>query len=88
MDTAAVIHRLQKAVQADSANILSNTGGPSWLGRSSSLTSELAAALHAWKQLGDPKPILGIVELFATLNLITEQEAAELRDAITAAEHE
>jgi hypothetical protein len=82
MDTRTVIQKIQAAAQADSANMLSSTGGPSWLGRSSSLQPQINSAIHEWVHKENPEPLLGVIELLRTVDALSEQEANDLRDAI------
>lgn len=82
MDTRTVIQKIQAAAQADSANMLSSTGGPSWLGRSSSLQPQINSAIHEWVHKENPEPLLGVIELLRTVDALSEQEASDLRDAI------
>lgn len=82
MNTRDVIEKIQKAAQRDSANMLSSTGGPSWLGRSSSLQPQINSAIHEWVHKDNPEPLLGIVELLHTINALSEAEVNELRSAI------
>lgn len=85
MDKRAVISKILSLTENKSGSFLSNTGGPSWLGQSSGLHSQVKQAISAWINQNDSSQMLGLVHLLETVGDLSAAEAERLVKTINQA---
>ena len=82
MQKREVIQKILSLSEAQGTEILNATNGVGWMGQASGVQQQVADSVRSWTEYDDPQPLLGIVELFQTLSMVTQLEAEELRQAI------
>lgn len=71
MNKKALAEEILRAYQAQSSSLLSNTSGSSWAFQTPTMQQDLNAALQSWFEKDDPSLLIGIVQMFLTMNVIT-----------------
>lgn len=83
MEKRDVIQKILSSVQSQGADILNATNGVGWMGQASGVQQQVGEAILQWVEHDDPQPLLGVIELLQTLDNLSQQEADELRHALT-----
>lgn len=78
MEKRAAIQKILSSVQSQSLDVMNASNGVGWMGQSSGLQQQVGEAILSWTEHDDPQPILGIIELMQTLDILTATEADEL----------
>jgi len=82
VEKRAAIQKILSAIQSQSLDVMNASNGVGWMGQSSGLQQQVGEAILSWIEHDDPQPILGVVELMQTFNILTAKETDSLRAEI------
>ncbi len=83
MEKRQAIQKILAAVQSQGSDIMNASNGVGWMGQTSGVQQQVGEAILRWTEYDDPQPLLGTVEVLQTLEILSPNEATELRQIIT-----